>query len=177
MMQVAFIHGPPACGKHTIGRAVADRLGWPLFHNHLAVDLALALFEFGSPGFRRLREATWLEAFAAAAAERRSFVFTFHPEATVDPAFIGRACGLVTAAGGSVRFVELTCADEQIERRLGEPGRARFGKLRSVEFYRQLRDSGAFAFPPLPTPLLSVATDRMDAEQAAALIATRLAGP
>jgi len=54
-MKVIFIHGPAASGKHTIGSRLAALTGLPLFHNHLAVDAAKSLFEFGSPGFNVMR--------------------------------------------------------------------------------------------------------------------------
>src|SRR3712207_8263459 len=30
-----FLHGPPAVGKLTVARRVAELTGWRLFHNHL----------------------------------------------------------------------------------------------------------------------------------------------
>ena len=46
-MFVVFLYGPPASGKHTIGKRLSALLNIPLFHNHLTVDLATTLFEFG----------------------------------------------------------------------------------------------------------------------------------
>ena len=58
-MKLAFIFGLPAVGKLTIARELAERTGWRLFHNHEAVDAALARHEFGTPGFVALREEIW----------------------------------------------------------------------------------------------------------------------
>jgi broad-specificity NMP kinase len=55
-VKVIFIHGPPAAGKLTIASLLSEMTGLPLFHNHLTVDLVKSLFEFGSPGFIKLRE-------------------------------------------------------------------------------------------------------------------------
>lgn len=52
-MQVIFLHGPAASGKHTIGSALSRLTGLPRFHNHLAVDADLSLFPFGDPSFIR----------------------------------------------------------------------------------------------------------------------------
>lgn len=163
---VVFLHGPAASGKHTIGARLAARAGLPLFHNHLAVDAALALFPFGSPGFVALRAAIWREAFALAARERRSFVFTFHPEATVDPALIGDLVGAIGAAGGRVWFVALSCSRASVLARLGSESRARFGKLRDPALYARLDADGAFRFPPLPGPDLAVDTDALGPDDA-----------
>ncbi|MCY1006206.1 hypothetical protein OV079_11670 [Nannocystis pusilla] len=175
-MQVVFIHGPAASGKHTIGTRVAEALGIPLFHNHLAVDAALALFEFGSSGFCRLRAAIWSAAFAEAAAAGRSFVFTFHPEASVDPALIESLTRSVRAHGGEVVFVELLCSPEAIVQRLDQPSRHRFGKLTDVALYRSIERAGGFAFPPLPSSL-RIDTEAHTPEQSAALIVASLREP
>ena len=82
-MDLLFLHGGAAAGKLTTARALHARLGWPVFHNHLVVDLLTEVFLFGSPGFVRLREQMWLGVFAEAAAADRSLLFTFAPEASV----------------------------------------------------------------------------------------------
>ena len=152
-MDVVWIYGPPASGKLTVANELARLTGLPVFHNHLAVDLALALFPFGSDQFIRLREYAWIEAFRNAALEGRSFVFTFAPEATVRPSFVSHACMLVERLEGRVLFVELTCPDEVIEARLTNEDRGRFRKLMNAEDYRRLKCSGALRFRPLPTDL------------------------
>jgi hypothetical protein len=171
---VVFLHGRAASGKLTVGKELSAITGLPLFHNHLTVDLALSLFEFGSPPFRLLRDEVWLAAFSVAAKAGRSFIFTFHPEATVTFESIERLVRVVEAEGGAVHFVSLECPEEEVERRIGNPSRAAFGKLTSVEQYRQLRDAGRFAFPPLPEPIVRVHTDEVDPRQAARRIAEKL---
>lgn len=138
-----------------------------MFHNHLAVDAALSLFEFGSPAFVRLRETIWLAGFAEAAAENRSFIFTFAPEASVQPDFIGKARDIVESAGGRVLFVALTCDDEGLQGRITASSRKAFGKLTSVEEYRALRDAGAFFFPSVPEPALSLNTEVLSPDESA----------
>jgi hypothetical protein len=168
-MYCVFIHGPAAAGKLTVATALKARSGLPVFHNHLAVDAALSLFEFGSPGFVRLREDIWLAAFREAAERGRSFIFTFSPEASVPPAFIGTVVDLVERAGGQVLFVALTCGEAVIEKRIETASRSAFRKLTSLVEYQQLRERGAFAFPPLPADI-TIATDVVSPEDAAGLI-------
>lgn len=170
-MRVLFLYGPAASGKHTIGTQLAALTGLPLFHNHLAVDAAKSLFAFGTSEFKNLRAAVWRAAFREAAAARRSFVFTFHPEATVDPFLIEELVEVVQSAGGKVLFVELTCSTDTVLRRLAEPSRMKFGKLTDPVLYQELERQGAFAFPPLPAPLLKIDTDVMAPNAAAREIA------
>jgi hypothetical protein len=174
-MYVVFIHGPAAVGKYTVGSRLSEQTGLPLFHNHLAVDTALALFDFGSAAFRKVRATIWLTVFSEAAAAGRSFIFTFHPEASVEPALIQELIGVVEAGGGKIFFVELTCSTDTILRRLPNSDRSAFGKLTDPELYRSIEDAGGFEFPDLPAALVSVDTDTSTPDEAARQIADALA--
>lgn len=175
-MFVLFLHGPAAAGKLTVARPLAEHLGLRLFHNHLTVDLSTALFDFGTPAFVALREETWLRAFSLAAREGVSFVFTFHPEASVSPGFPEDCRRVVEEHGGQIHFVALECPEEIVEERLPARGRAEFGKLRDVELYRTLRDQDAFEYPALPEPIVRVDTSQQSPESAVRAIVKALQG-
>src|ERR1700747_2061638 len=108
-MKLIFLHGPAAAGKLTVGRALHGLTGFRLFHNHLVVDTLLAVFPFGTISFVRLREQIWLSVFEAVAKDGVSTIFTFAPEATVNPSFIEAAVAAVQNAGGEICFVKLDC--------------------------------------------------------------------
>lgn len=173
-MYVVFIHGPAAAGKYTVGRRLSELTDLPLFHNHLAVDAAATLFDFGTEPFKALRADIWRSAFRAAAQADRSFIFTFHPEATVAPELIDELCDIVERKGGKVYFVELLCSTQDILERIGNFDRARFGKLTDANFYVELERRGMFNFPPLPNPLLKIDTTLLSPEEAAEDIAAAL---
>jgi gluconate kinase len=173
-LRVVFLHGPAASGKHTIGQLLAAELALPLLHNHLAVDPALTLFGFGTPPFQRLRAAIWRAAFTEAAAAQQSFIFTFHPEASVDPALIDELRHIIATAGGRIDFIELQCSHAVVLQRLGSDSRRRYGKLTDAALYESIAAQGGFDFPPLPAPLLRVDTTTQSAQQAAAAIAAAL---
>ena len=165
-MKLVFLHGPAAVGKLAVARVLARLTGYRLFHNHLTVDLVGSLFAFGSEPFVALREKIWLSAFHEAAKNNVSIIFTFNPERTVREQFIQDAVAIVESAGGKVVFVALTCHEDEIERRIVDPSRRQFGKLRSVEQYRNLKAAGAFRFPSLPEGLSLDTTDRSAADTA-----------
>jgi hypothetical protein len=146
----------------------------PLFHNHLAVDAALALFEFGTQGFKNVRSAVCRAAFKEAARSGRSFIFTFHPEASVEPLLITELVASIESAGGIVVFIELQCTRAVVLERLGNSSRASFKKLTDPNLYRILEAQGAFTFPQLPAPLLIVDTSELPADAAANKIATAI---
>lgn len=169
-VKLVFLYGAPAVGKLTVARALCEQTGLPLFHNHRVVDLVASLFEFGSAPFVELREKIWLDAFRLAAQADRSLVFTFNPESTVPTGFEARVERVVAEAGGRVVLVELVCASEHLEARIEAPDRGAFGKLNSLERYRELVAAGAFDVP-VPEPVLRVDTGELSPVAAAARIA------
>lgn len=162
----------PAVGKLTVARELATLTGYRLFHNHLAVDLLLAVFDFGTPPFVELRESIWLSVFDQAFRARLpGLIFTFNPESTVRQRFVDETVRIAGSHGGEVIFAELTCSREEIEKRIESPSRQSYGKLTSVEQFRELQEAGAFSGPALPPPRISVDTGAHPPAEAAALIA------
>jgi hypothetical protein len=173
-MHCIFIHGPVASGKLTVAKELQKLSALPIHHNHLAVDAALSLFPFGSEPFVRMREQLWRTAFQEAALADQSFIFTFAPEATVRRGLVDELVQIVEGVDGRVLFVELTCSAAEIAQRIEGTDRARHGKLLSLELYQELREQGAFQFPPLPTPVICIDTGKVAAGEAATAIHTKV---
>ncbi|MCZ4342628.1 shikimate kinase [Sphingomonadaceae bacterium G21617-S1] len=173
-MRLIFLHGPAASGKLTVARAIAARTGLPVFHNHLAVDAAAAVFPFGSDAFVRLREAWWLMMFEEAAMAGRSLIFTFAPEPSVAPDFPVRAQALVERHGGTVDFIRLTVAPQEQEARIDAPSRRAFGKLRSLDLLRRLRPAFAACEAAMPAGPLDLDMTRTAPDAAARAIVDAL---
>lgn len=53
-MKLVVLHGPPASGKFTIAKELEAQIGSRTFHNHLTLEVAKSLFEFGSQAFWEL---------------------------------------------------------------------------------------------------------------------------
>ena len=174
-MKLLFLYGPPAVGKLTVAREVAALTGYRLFHNHLTVNLALAVFDFGTPGFIALREQIWFATFRRALADRvPGLIFTFNPENSVPQRFIDELFAEITAGGGEIIPVELTATEAVIEARLANISRVENGKLTDLALYRQLRDAGAFTTPVIPAPRLRLDTAQLNPTTAATRIAAVL---
>ncbi|MDI1295925.1 MAG: shikimate kinase [bacterium] len=170
-MDLIFLYGPVASGKLTIARALAERTGLPVFHNHLIVDAVSALFPFGSPAFVQMRQELWLRMFQAAATADRSLIFTFAPEPTVAADFPARVADIVRQVSGRTLFVALDLDDAEQERRLVEVDRAKFGKLRSIDILRQIREDCRPCMDAMPSPAIRIQTDAVTPAQAAQAIA------
>jgi hypothetical protein len=174
-MKLIFLHGLPGVGKLTVARELAQLTGFPVFHNHLAVDLVGSVFEFGSAPFVELREKVWLATFSqAAAAGLDGLIFTFAYDRTVCGGFINEVRKIVEEAGGEVLFIELKCSMKELEKRIADSSRRQFGKLISVEQFRELSEAGAFVDPGVPAGRLSIETTELPARDAALLIADSL---
>lgn len=174
-MRLIFLYGLPATGKLTVAHELKALSGFQLFHNHLAVDLLLSTFEFGSEPFVVLREQIWLSVFEQAVrAGLPGLIFTFAPEATVRDSFIPETVKTVESAGGTVDFAALTCPINEIRKRLAHPSRHRFGKLTSVELFDQLLAADTFNRPRMPEPRISIDTSINTPPRAALEIARAL---
>ena len=171
-MKLLFLYGRPAVGKLTVAREVAQLTGGRLFHNHLTVNLALAVYDFGTPGFIDLREKIWMAVFRRALADQLPLlIFTFNPENTVPQGFIDGLFAEMKAGGAEVIVVELVADEAQIEARLGGDSRRRDGKVMDTAMYKRLRSRGVFDAPIVPAPRLRVDTGRLSPSQAAEQIA------
>lgn len=173
-MKLLFLHGPPAAGKYTIARHVADATGLPLFHNHLIVDAVHAVFPFGSPAFVALRERFWLDVIRAAVAEDRSLIFTFQPESSVSPGFAAEVADTVAAGGGQCLFVRLQLDLAGQRARIANADRGKFGKLRDVALLEQLHGDFKRSEAAMPASALEIDTASTAPAEAAARIVALL---
>jgi hypothetical protein len=173
-MDLIFIYGTVASGKLTVGRALADKTGFALFHNHLIVDAVLAVFPFGSQSFVNLRERFWLDTFREAAVQKKSLIFTFAPEPSVAADFPQRVQKIIEGAGGRVHFVKLQLPQDEQERRLVDASRKRTGKMQSVDLLRELKPQFDACEERMPTPNLVIDTSMLKPDESADLISSKL---
>lgn len=175
---IVMLYGRPGVGKLTIAEYLTAETGYSLLHNHAVVDLATALFPFGSLAFVSLREKLWhLSVDAVLKARSPGTIMTFAPEATVTDGFIPSLQKRVETGGGVLHLIELRCTPQELESRLGSEQRQRFGKLRDVEAYQKLDSAGAFDRPVMPPPELVVDTTEQTPLVSARMIAKHLKPP
>ncbi len=143
-MRLVFLYGPPAAGKLTIGRELAALTGFRLFHNHLTVDLARELFDFGTEPFQRLVDDLRLRVFVAAAqSDLPGLIFTYVYGGQSDRDFVRQTVAEMEAAGASVSFVQVICPPDELLNRVENESRRAYHKLADREQLAallQLRD-------------------------------------
>ena len=136
-----FLVGPMAVGKMSVGQAIAERTGLRLFHNHIAIELALRYFDYGTPAFLRIDgEIRRLVIEEVAASDLPGLIFTFVwafdvPE---EQAFIDECAAPYRERGARVLFLELEAAQaERLKRAEGASRLAEKPSRRDVEAARR----------------------------------------
>ena len=114
-----------------------------------------------------------MDVMKSAVLEKRSLIFTFNPEKTVSLDFPKKLEAEIKAIGGVVSYVGIHCPWETVEARIASKGRLEFKKLVSPELFIQLRESGAFDYPSIPSEL-SIDSSKIEATEAASRIIERL---
>jgi hypothetical protein len=113
------VFGPPAVGKMTVGRAIADVSGFRLFHNHHAIEPLLDVFDYGTPPFNRLLGEFRQRVLDEAAEHGTDLVFTYvwDLESEQDLAGLRGHFQPFVDAGRRIAFVELAAGlDVRLDR-------------------------------------------------------------
>jgi hypothetical protein len=129
-MKLIIIHGPPAAGKYTVGKVLADVSGFRLFHNHLSIDCVKPVLDFGTDAFWRLNVKIRCDVIAEAAKANVSVIHTLcYAKGTEDDQFFADIIAAAEDNSGEVYLVLLTCSDDERRRRIQDESRAVLGKL------------------------------------------------
>lgn len=178
--KVILLHGPPACGKLTTARRLAERMPAVILHNHLTFNLARTLFEIGDQHLldlhRALRIVMLDHALAPDVAERvGDLILTLVYSEPDSVANLAEIVNRIESAGAELRPFYLKCSEATLLARVGSEDRAQEGKLHAPERLEALLAS--HRYPPLPHPATRVIDN--DARSAAAVageILTHLGG-
>jgi len=169
-MNLIFIYGPPGVGKLTVAKELARATGYKVFHNHVSIDCAETVFEFGTKPFGSVVGKIRMAMFEEAADEGVSLIFTFVYACPEDTPFVERVRASVESRGGRVCLVRIVCDREELERRLPHPERARVGKMASLDTLREVT-ARYDIFSPVPArESLSIDNTSLDPMEVAARI-------
>jgi cytidylate kinase len=108
--------GPPAVGKMTVGEELANITGFRLFHNHLAIECVLPVFDFEYEKFQKLvnniRELVFQE-FVQSDYPGLIFTFVWAFNKPSGYELMSRWIELFSKAGFKINFIELQASLEQ----------------------------------------------------------------
>lgn len=175
-MKLIFLHGPPASGKYTIAVALGAKLKCGVFHNHLTIDVARPLFEFGTKEFWSFVRKLRLNCFRRGALNRDlTVIYTSCYDHPNDLEFFEAIEQIVVNNGGEVVPVYLSCDAKELENRVLGDSRKEMGKIRSVDGLRkQLAQWNCIAIPR--ANCLTVDTNGKTSEASALEIVAALNG-
>jgi shikimate kinase len=169
-MRLLIIYGPPGAGKLTVAREIGRRTGFRVFHNHLSIDAVEPIFEFGTEPFARLVESIRVQTIAEAAKQDVDLIYTFcyakgHDEPHME--LIRRAAA---ENGGEVLYVLLKCDIEELEHRVIDESRLKFGKVNDPELLDELMEKYDLCTPLPDSATFTVDNTNLSAADAAELI-------
>ena len=179
-MKLLLIYGPPGVGKLTVAKELAKLTGFPLFHNHLTVDLVASIFPMGTKIYSDLVKEIRLDLIEAAAKNRvKGMIFTFVYGVETygggeDDKFIKNIIDRIRRFKGRVFFVKLTCNEKELRRRLKHPSRKSFGKIRKIKTLRSIgKDYNLDATVPFGKSLI-IDNTKLPPKRAARIIKNHL---
>jgi predicted kinase len=132
-MTLLVLYGPPAAGKLTVAKLIAEKAGFKLFHNHVSIDVANRFFERGTEGYINITYGIRRLIFEETAKANLNLIFTFvyaYPHDDEDMRWMIEA---IEKHGGEVKFVQLVCPQETLLVRISEPSRHTYRKIVSPE--------------------------------------------
>ncbi|MCL5100532.1 MAG: AAA family ATPase [Candidatus Marsarchaeota archaeon] len=137
-MNLIYIYGPPGVGKYTVGKELSKITGYKLFHNQLSIEFVLSVFEFGTPAFNKLVLKFRAEIIEEAARNNVSLIFTSGYAKGYNEDIMKDIVNRVEKHKGKVYFVQLFCEKKELMKRIGNPSRKSFHKIRSRTFMEKI---------------------------------------
>jgi len=136
-MRLLLIIGPPAVGKMTVGREIAARSDFRLFHNHHTIEPLVEVFGYGTAPFNVLNLEFRRRVIEEAARHNVDLIFTlvWNLEDPADTAYVEQVVAPFDADGNGVWVLELTAdLETRLERNRGESRLAAKPTKRDLEW-------------------------------------------
>ena len=146
-MKLIFIYGAPAVGKLTVAQELSKRTGFKVFHNHLSIDCIEPVFDFGTPSFFKLIDLIRVETVAEAARQNVDLIYTFCYAKGHDEPHVSKIIEAVESHDGDVCFVLLTCERPEVEKRVVEESRRKYGKANNLQILNEIFDKYDLSSP------------------------------
>ena len=139
MVDLILLHGPPASGKLTIARELGEIIKARVFHNHLTLDVAKSLLDFGAPGFWNfVRELRLLSLRAHFEYGAGTAITTWCYEEPGDRDLFLEIRTLALSTNGRILPVFLNCDVASLENRVNNTHRRDMEKLTDVGQLRKI---------------------------------------
>ncbi len=148
-MKLVVIYGPPAVGKLTVAKALAETTGLSILHNHLVSDLVLAVFDRNTPTAINLNASIKNLIFETAAKRKHpgiitTFLYDRNKKSQIEKWY--KDClKILRRYKVEIFLVRMSCNIETLKKRVVDPSRIGTKKITSVEkLLRIVKDEGSF---------------------------------
>ncbi len=157
-MHLIFLHGVPGVGKRTIAKQLATELGFPFLDFQNLTQLLGPVFGYSSSTYGDLRNNAYHDVLTAAMELPEDGLiasFTYDKFINLDQyaTFIETCKG----SGGIGLFVGLTCDDEELRGRVGDPNR-HVEKSNDLQLMEDDFGMEELSIPALPGPSITINT-------------------
>jgi deoxyadenosine/deoxycytidine kinase len=132
-MKLVFLYGPPAVGKLTVAKALAEKIRYKLLHNHLLVNPITEVFPFENPANRLLTREFRLRIVEEAIKSNINVITTFGIAGNDPFSHIADTVNTVESNGGKICLVQISANEETILNRVENQSRKIHGKNLSKE--------------------------------------------
>ena len=163
-MKVIFLYGPPASGKLTIAKKLAEKTGISLFHNHLTFDLAEVLYEPFTQPFYDYCADLRLDVFGDAKFAHRDLIFTFFYIPPDDTNFVNQIIHI--AGEDNVKFVKIEASSDTLLDRVENKDRAKYSKINSKSVLTKYLKENNWSESIEKTDSLIISTDNLTPDEA-----------
>ena len=164
-MKVIFLYGPPASGKLTIAKKLAEKTGISLFHNHLTFDLAEVLYEPFTQPFYDYCADLRLDVFGDAKLAHQDLIFTLFYIPPDDDNFVNQIIHI--AGEDNVKFVKIEASSDTLLDRVENKDRAKYSKINSKGVLARYLKENNWSESIEKTDSLIISTDNLTPDEAA----------
>ena len=177
MTDFVFIYGPPAVGKYTVAKELAAHIGYPLFHNHIAIDYVESVIPWGKSGFFDTIERVRHQLVSGALLNGHSMVTTFVYAKPHDDSFVAGLLTRVQQANARFCAVRLTCSIDTLFARINDAHRAPMGKASNAKVLESILSEHNCFDNINGIESLAIDTDIYSSEQSVSQIAEHFSLP
>ena len=163
-MKVIFLYGPPASGKLTIAKKLAEKTGISLFHNHLTFDLAEVLYEPFTKPFYDYCADLRLDVFGDAKLAHQDLIFTFFYIPPDDDNFVNQIIHITEE--DNVKFVKIEASSDTLLDRVENKDRAKYSKINSKSVLTRYLKENNWSESIEKTNSLIISTDNLTPDEA-----------
>lgn len=147
-MELIIIYGPPGVGKLAVAKELSKITGYRVFHNHLTIEVASAIWDFDDPNYLRFRDK--YRKVMISDAQRtgvKGIIFTYaYGNTAYEDAFLKDIVRIARKGGGRSLFVQLYCDIKKLRGRVLHPSRKKYQKISTVkELHAEIRKRRVFA--------------------------------